>query len=310
VVKKTLALISAVIGMFILAPSAAHAIINGQPDNGAHPYVGELLFYVPDEIDPRFTDPGGWFTCSGTLLNSTIVVTAGHCTYGVGLNGVSTTVDGGSGSGGTDVWIDFNEAPDFSILPPSSTFAPDNNAGRYAAWSAALNASPEWHHATAFPHPQFDPNAFFLHDAGVLRLGAPVTMNQYGHLPQLGLLDRLFPDKSQHYTPVGYGLEKSGPKVQSGGDTRMDADVILLNLQGVFGAGKGIAATFSNDNGVVHQGGTCFGDSGGPILQGGTNVVTAVNSFGISETCTGTTNAYRLDQPDDLAFLATFGVTP
>jgi Trypsin len=310
VIKKSLALISAFIGLFILVPSAAHAITNGQPDNGAHPYVGELLFYVPDEIDPRFTDPGGWFTCSGTLLNSTIVVTAGHCTYGVGLDGASTTADGGSGSGGTDVWIDFNEAPDFSILPPSVTFAPGNNAGRYAAWSAALNASPEWHHATAFPHPQFDPNAFFLHDAGVLRLNSPVSMNQYGHLPQLGLLDSLFPDKSQHYTPVGYGLEKSGPKIQSGGDTRMDADVILLNLQGVFGAGKGIAASFSNDNGAAHRGGTCFGDSGGPILRGGTNVVTAVNSFGISQTCTGTTNAYRLDQRDDLDFLATFGVTP
>src|SRR5439155_9455191 len=131
--------------------------------------------------------------------------------------------------------------PDFSILPPSSTFAPGNNAGRFAAWSAALNASPQWHHATAFPHPQFDPNAFFLHDAGVLRLNAPVTMDEYGQLPHLGLLDNLLPDKSQHYTPLGYVLEKSGPKVQLGGDTRMDADAVLVSLNGVFGAGKGIA---------------------------------------------------------------------
>ena len=28
------------------------------------------------------------------------------------------------------------------ILPPSTTFAPDNNEGRYDAWSTALNASP------------------------------------------------------------------------------------------------------------------------------------------------------------------------
>ena len=54
---------------------------NGTPDGGPSiPYVGELLFYVPDAADSRFDDPGGWFTCSGTLLNSTIVVTAGHCT--------------------------------------------------------------------------------------------------------------------------------------------------------------------------------------------------------------------------------------
>jgi V8-like Glu-specific endopeptidase len=46
--------------------------------------------------------------CSGTLLNSIIVVTAGHCTYGTGRNGVSTTVNGGTGSGGNDVSINFS----------------------------------------------------------------------------------------------------------------------------------------------------------------------------------------------------------
>ena len=309
--KKLLALLAAMFGWLFLLPAMhASAITNGQPDNGAHPYVGELLFFIPDEVDPRFTDLGSWFTCSGTLLNATTVVTAGHCTFGVGLNGASTTINGGTGSGGDDVWFNASEAPDFSILPPSANFVPDNNAGRYAAWSAALNASPQWHRATAFPHPQFDPNAFFEHDAGVLTLHSSINLAEYGQLPTLGLLDRVFPDKSQHFTPVGYGLEKSGPKIALGGDTRRVADAVLVNLNGVSGVGKGVAARFSNDNGTVHQGGTCFGDSGGPIILNGSRIVTAVNSFGISSTCTGSTNAYRLDQPDDLAFLATFGVTP
>jgi hypothetical protein len=43
------------------------------------------------------------------------VVTAGHCTFGTGLNGEPTE----SGSGGNDVWISFAEEPDYSILPPS-----------------------------------------------------------------------------------------------------------------------------------------------------------------------------------------------
>lgn len=297
--KTFLALLAAAVGLLVLMPTMAGAITNGQPDNNAHPYVGELLFYVPDE--------SAWFTCTGTLLNSTIVVTAGHCTYGVGLNGASTTAGGGSGSGGTDVWIDFSEAPDFSMLAPSSSFATD--AARYASWSAALNSSSQWHRATSFPHPQFDPNAFAVHDAGVLRLNAPVTMNVYGQLPPLDLLDQVQKSKT-HFTPVGYGLEKSGPKVALGGDTRRIADEVLVNLNGVHGAGKGVAAQFSSDNGAAHQGGTCFGDSGGPVLLNGSRIVTAVNSFVISQTCTGSTNAYRLDQPDDLAFLATFGVTP
>ena len=304
-------LLVVVAGLLLLLPAnPAMAITNGVPDNGEHPYVGELLFFVPDATDPRFTDPGAWFTCSGTLLNSTIVVTAGHCTFAVGLDGASTTAGGGTGSGGNDVWINFAEVPDFSILPPSSTFVPDRNAQRYAAWSAALNASPQWHRANAFPHPEFDDNAFFRHDAGVLRLQAAVPMSAYGQLPTLGLLDELFKDKSQRFTPVGYGLEQSGPKLALGGDTRRKADQMLVNLNGVFGTGKGVAAKFSNDNGTAHQGGTCFGDSGGPILRAGQRVVTAVNSFGISQTCTGSTGGYRLDQPDDLAFLATFNVTP
>ncbi len=36
----------------------------------------------------------------------------------------------------------------------------------------------------------------------------------------------------------------------------------------------------------------------------------AVTSFGYSPNCTGVGGAYRLDQPDDLAFLAGFGITP
>lgn len=283
---------------------SAQAITNGNPDKGAHPQVGELLFFLPDETDPRFPDAGGWFTCSGTLMSPTVVLTAGHCTHGVGSNGAAPPP---GGSGGNDVWINFDEAPDFSILPPSSTFT--TNAARYAAWSAALNSSPQWHRATAFPHPEFDPNAFFTHDAGVLRLAAPVSSPTFGTLPAEGLLNTLVKQKNTvHYTPVGYGLEQSGPHTALGGDTRRTADQMLVNLNGVFGTGKGTAAKFSNNNGTPHTGGTCFGDSGGPIFRAGTTTVVAVNSFGISSTCSGTTGGYRMDQADDLAFLATFGI--
>lgn len=296
--------------LIFVGSSPAGAIKNGEPDNHEHPYVGELLFYVPDAIDPRFTDPGGWFSCTGTLLDADTVVTAGHCTFAVGLDGESTTADGGTGSGGNDVWINFEEEPDFSILPPSSTFVPDGNAARYAAWSAALNASGEWHRASAFPHPQYVDAAFFLFDAGVLELAEPVAMDDYGALPSLGLLDTLIRDKAQRYTAVGYGLEGSGPFTSEGGDTRRKADLALVNLNGVLGAGKGTAAKFSSNLGVPHKGGTCFGDSGGPIFVAGTSTITSVNSFGTSSTCSGTTGGYRLDQTDDLTFINSFGIDP
>ena len=65
---------------------------------------------------------------------------------------------------------------------------------------------------------------------------------------------------------------------------------VLVVLQGRDGAGKDGAikhvAGFLNPRGV------------------------AVTSFGLSPNCTGIGGAYRLDQPDDLEFLASFGVTP
>jgi len=62
--------------------------------------------------------------------------------------------------------------------------------------------------------------------------------------------------------------------------------------------------------GNPHKGGTCFGDSGGPTFDDtDSNLVVAVTSFGFSSTCC-VGGAYRLDQPDDLAFLAGFGINP
>src|SRR5829696_7080205 len=155
---RILTVLAAVVAMLAVA-APAQAIKYGVPDAGAHPYVGQLLFYDPTATDPRFTDPGAWFNCSGTLVSPTIVVTAGHCTFPEGTNGEPTE----GNTGGNDVWISFAEVPDYSILPPSSGFVPDN-AGRYDAWSAALNASDEWIRATAFPHPEYDDAQFFQHD--------------------------------------------------------------------------------------------------------------------------------------------------
>ena len=61
---------------------------------------------------------------------------------------------------------------------------------------------------------------------------------------------------------------------------------------------------------AASSGGTCYGDSGGPTFIGSSNVVGGVTSFGTTDTCKGHNGAYRVDQADDLAWLATFGLTP
>lgn len=303
---KKIALIA--IGVLLLSSASASAITTGQPDAGEHPYVGELLFYDPDFESAQFEDPGGWFSCSATMLTSTVLVTAGHCTYGVGDEGESTTAGGGDGSGGTDIWFDNSEVAHFEGFPASSDYAPDENDERYEDRAAFLDASPFWREARAFPHPEFADGPFWLHDAGVVVLDAPLRVGRYGEIPEQDYLDRYQASPHHLFEVVGYGLTKSGPFTEEGGDVRLKG---LVKLNTLNASPKDTFVLLSNNKGKPHPGGTCFGDSGGPTFDDtNSNLVVAVTSFGFSSTCSGVGGAYRLDQPDDLAFLATFGITP
>jgi Trypsin len=291
-----------------LTPLPAMAITHGQPDDGEHPYVGELIFFDADAEDPRFNDPGSWFSCSATMLSPTVIVTAGHCTFGVGKDGESTTTGGGNGSGGNDIWFDASESAHFDGFPASSDYGPDENHQRYLDRAAFLNASPFWHRGTSHPHPEFSPDEFFVHDAGVVVLDEPLAMDTFGTIPTLDYLNRYQGQPHHLFEVVGYGLTRSGPFTAEGGDVRLKGDVKLNSLHG---SPPDTFVLLSNNPGKPHKGGTCFGDSGGPTFDDtNSNLVVAVTSFGFSSTCSGVGGAYRLDQRDDLAFLATFGITP
>ena len=75
-----------------------------------------------------------------------------------------------------------------------------------------------------------------------------------------------------------------------------------MSFKGAYGL-KNIAVKFSHN-----PGGTCFGDSGGPTFDitspaiESQNIITAVTSFGLNLNCNAS-GSYRIDQPDDLAFL-------
>jgi hypothetical protein len=59
------------LGLALAAP--VHAIINGQVDGSAHPYVG--IFQTTDvDVYPAQT-------CSGSLISPWVFLTAGHCVY-------------------------------------------------------------------------------------------------------------------------------------------------------------------------------------------------------------------------------------
>ena len=65
----------------------------------------------------------------------------------------------------------------------------------------------------------------------------------------------------------------------------------------------GQSAKFSNSPGT--GGGTCYGDSGGPVFYGETNVVVAVVSFGYTP-CIGADYQFRTDTGVAQDFLAPY----
>jgi hypothetical protein len=267
VLKKVLPVAAMVLAVLVLAVSPAAAITDGEPDGNRHPYVGLMVAQ----------DAGGnvLWRCSGTLLSSTLFLTAGHCTE--------------SPAAHVEIWFD----SDVESGIPGNGYPIDGDAG-----------------GTPYTHPQYDPNAFNRYDLGVVVLDEPFERAEYGALPQQDVLDTLATrrgTKDVTFTAVGYGLQKSFPDAASfleeADRVRMLARPRLVQINtGLTGDGSLILSNNAN------TGGTCFGDSGGPNFVGDTNVVGGVTSFGLNGTCGGTGGVYRVDRGDDLGWLyGTFG---
>lgn len=267
------------LGAFV---GTAGAVLGGQPDGNGHPYVG-------------YAD-NGVFSCSGTLLSPTVMLTAAHCfsdtTSAWGTNSVT---------GAPIVRASFD--PNLINTP---------------------SAQRVWHFGTYYFDPQFAMGGnglptFDTHDVAVIIFGSPgcqvpasasgikscgaiSTPTTYGALPSEGLVDTL-----KNRTPidlVGYGVQNfirgggpcNGPcKPQQGNAlTRFFGQTTLLT------SNDRVSGEFlklqSNPSGI------CFGDSGGPDLLGGTNVVLGINSF-VHNICAGNSYSYRADTAEALGWV-------
>jgi V8-like Glu-specific endopeptidase len=208
--------------------------------------------------------------CSGTLLSPTIFLTAGHCTEAPAAH--------------AEIW--FNTDVESGI--PSNGYPFTGDVG-----------------GTTYTHPDYNPNAFYLFDLGVVMLDQPFPMSEYGVLPQLNQLDTLARRRGLQdttFTAVGYGLQESFPDAASWKEhnvrVRMVAHPKLNQING--GLVGDYSLLLSNNHAT---GGTCFGDSGGPNFIEDTNVLAGVTSFGLNGNCAGTGGVYRVDRSDDLDWL-------
>lgn len=157
---------------------------------------------------------------------------------------------------------------------------------------------------TPHTHPQYNPNAFYLYDLGMVVLDAPMSMSTFGALPSLDQLDALQPSSHTTFTAVGYGLQRINPAFIEAERVRMVATPHLIQINTGFTGD--FSLLLSNNHST---GGTCFVDSGGPNFLGSSNTIAGVTSFGLNGTCGGTGGVYRIDRADDLNWIATFTST-
>jgi Trypsin len=277
----------------VLAASPASAITYGELDKGEHPYVGFMIFFDPAEP--------GWFSCSGTLLDEDTFLTAGHCTFPVGTDGELTP----GNTGGTDVWVTFDPTDALAGWPARADY-PDEES-LYDARRAWLE-SHGFIQGAAIPHPEYDDFAGFPvnYDVGVVQLSQDVEMRTYGELAPLGTAEQLAGTtgrtrNSALVENVGYGIQSVQPKPMDE-TTRYKSTSRIAEVNGK-ASKSGNLHTLNNPSAVGGRGGTCFGDSGGPVLVNNTNDVIAVVSYGFSATCHGADYSWRVDTVDSYLFL-------
>lgn len=156
-----------------------------------------------------------------------------------------------------------------------------------------------------YTHPNFIWQIPNTSDVGIVVLDHRVKMGTYGQLPPLGYVDQLAAQPGVVQVDlVGYGLQGVMP-LYSADKERYAGDAFLKALGSSLTDGYNIQVSSDPGNGNG-SGGLCFGDSGGPVLADGTNIVLGVNSFVINSYCRGNGFSYRVDIANAQNFILPF----
>jgi Trypsin len=273
-VNKFLMLLALAASAAAFSVSPAGAVTGNFTPDFEHNYVVLIAFY----------DENGEFLwrCSGSLLNEWTVLTAGHCT------------DTKSGAVSAIVWA----SQEGGSLYNATTGAEDPNTG-YP--NECLN-SVQYPCSTSDTLLEYGyvGNVYLQgnnKDVGMLILDTPIVLDEYASLAAPGTVDAL--PVGTEITYSGYGVSGEKPAVISYRE-RLMATGFIVSTHNANTAGFNIQLSTNPGAG---RGGSCFGDSGGPILYDNTDVILGVNSFVINGQCAGVGFAYRIDQPDVIAWI-------
>jgi hypothetical protein len=277
-------MVAAVTGLVALAVMVAPvaAITGNWVEDFEHPYVGLIVFY---DTEGEFV-----WRCSGSLLSPTVFLTAGHCTDTVGEEGPGTGADTARVYFQQDAGVNYDPETE---LDPVTGYPETCAAGTLGVTCATSDELFNYGFANFAGFPN-------IHDIGIVILDQPIYLSEYGQLAPAGTLDSLSTQRGQNdtvFTVSGYGLSlrtnANSPRPNISFRERLMAESTLVNLNSAYNAGFNLQ-TQGNGNG---RGGTCSGDSGGPVFLGSfeSNLIVGVTSFGLNRLCAGTDFAFRTD---------------
>jgi Trypsin len=266
-----LAFLVAVVAIALaLVPFRASAITYGFVDsNNTYSNVGAFIVQSPTgEIYPL---------CSGTLITPNVFLTASHCT-----EYFTETL----APAGYTAYVSFDKSIPFGELTSAKT--------KLLAIKYVVT------------NPNYNPSQSDSGDIGVLILQSNVKGITPATLPTCGLLDQLVAQnglKNAVFTAAGYGLQN---RVVGGGVPYFqDANPIprMYSFSSFNSLNGGYLRLSQNPS--TGNGGTCFGDSGGPIFLtvSGQQTLVGITITGDS-VCRSTNVVYRLDTPSAQGFFA------
>ena len=211
--------------------------------------------------------------CSGTLISPTVFVTAAHCTSYLESLGIS------------QVWVTFDPA----------------YTSKSKLYAGHMHTNP------GYPGTQSDPL-----DIAVITFDEPIRGITPARLPTAGLFDQMKANgtlASQLFTNVGYGGQERN--IGPGGPVIAYEDAREVSVSSLDALNPNWLRLSQNQ--ATGDGGTCYGDSGGPQFLGAgageTNLLVSITITGDSQ-CVSTNVTYRLDVPSSRAFLSQFVFLP
>ncbi len=218
-------------------------------------------------------EPDGekYFYCSGTLIAPDVFLTAAHCTAAADERGADPH----------DVWVTFDQV---------------------------YNNKAKLHRGTYYLNPDYGHDSHDLNDIAVIVLDKKIKNIDPATLPPAGLLDdmdKAHELKGQQFVTVGYGRLRQdktrGPDALDGYGERWYAEQTFQALKPYW---LQISMNPSTGNG-----GTCYGDSGGPHFFGDSDMVVSLTVTG-DTWCRATDVTYRLDTDSARSYLSQFVALP